>query len=100
MIKLKRCSEIYGDETASYDVELTTTYTVEQFVNEVVSNSKEWGAISIMQHRCEYKWGKLIRKFPEFLMCENIVQVSAHGGWSMMNYTLQVRNTTGRSSES
>ncbi len=67
MIKLEQCTKTFGDCTAGYKVTLTKEYTVGEFVNEVVSNEKEWGYVGIKKEgdpwfsrgnpNCEYRWG-------------------------------------------
>ena len=97
MIKLKQNTRTFGDETAGYAVELTKEYTVQEFVNEVVSNKREWGYIGISCGRatfgnpnCEYKLGKLLSELPSEIMTKKIASAKASGGWSRMDYLLEL----------
>jgi len=95
MIKLIQNTKTFGDETAGYSVELTKDYTVKEFVDEVVSDKKEWGYIGIESKgsffgdpNCEYKWGKLLTELPSEILPNKIKSVKASGGWSRMDYLL------------
>ena len=101
MIKLKQCTEVAGDETAGYEVTLDKRYTVEEFINEVVSKKQDWGYIGIKQEgvptifgspKCEYKWGKLLSSLPNEYLNKEISIVSASGGWSRMDYLITIIN--------
>ena len=101
MIRLKRISEEYGDCSADYEVKLDKEYTVKEFSEWISQQKGEWGHIAIYNpnvswveyERYEYKYGQWIGKpIPESLMKKKIVNVSAHGGWSQMNYTIKVED--------
>lgn len=97
MIKLIQCSETHGDCTAEYSVILDKSYTVEEFINEVLTKN-EWGYIGIYNEgqawfdfgdpNCEYKYDKLVTQMPEDILKEEISEVKASGGWSRMDYLL------------
>ena len=99
MIKLKQCTETFGDCTAGYEVTLTKKYFVKEFVDEVVSNEREWGYIGIKNEKywsvfgdpnCEYKRGKLISSLPDEYLDKEILSAKAVGGYSRMDYLLEV----------
>lgn len=98
MIKIKRVTEVYGDETAGYSVELTKNYTVSDFVDDVLLIDGEWGHIGIHDKysvfgspECEYSHGKLKTKLPNDIMDKEVLSASAHGGWSRMDYQLKIK---------
>lgn len=100
MIKLKQNTKTFGDSTAGYLVILDKEYTVDEFVNEVLTKN-EWGYIGIYYEnmhwfesgnpKCEYKWNKLISKLPDDILNKKISSVTAHGGWSNMDYLLKLQ---------
>ena len=97
MIKLKQNTRTFGDETAGYAVELTKKYTVKEFVNEVLENDREWGYIGIScggaifgSPNCEFRNGKLESSLPDDVMNKEISGVKASGGWSRMDYLLEL----------
>lgn len=86
-----------GDETAPYDVILDKTYTVQEFINTVITKlSGEWGYIGVKNPKdpffgephCEYKWGKLLSSMPDDILTKTIRSAKASGGWSRMDYIL------------
>ncbi len=97
MIKLTQCTPTGGDCTAGYSVTLDKDYTVEEFINEVLTKN-EWGYIGIWSDEqawfdrgdpyCEYKRDKLITQMPNDIMGKKIVKAKASGGWSNMDYLL------------
>ena len=93
---LKRTGPIGGDETAPYDVVFLEKMTVREFV-EYVLTLHEWGRIALcipgfgsgdMQPYCQYRQDKLESELPEEYLDRTIASATAHGGWSLMNYTL------------
>lgn len=88
----------YGDETSRYDVSLKRPCTVREFVEEVLSNEREWGYIGIYKKgtifgdpECEYKYGKLITEpLPEEYLNKIVVKCEAGGGWSRMDFLIYV----------
>lgn len=97
MIKLKQNTETFGDETAGYTVELTKQYTLLEFINEVVSDEREWGYIGILSvgaifgsPNCEYEFGKLLSELPSEIMTKKVASAKASGGWSRMDYLLEL----------
>lgn len=97
MIKLEQNTSTGGDETAGYLVELSGEYTLQKFVNEVVSNDARWGCIRASsetsffgEHKCEYKRGKLLSNFSPEIMGKKVISANARGGWGCMDYFLQL----------
>lgn len=91
MIKLEQISETFGDCTALYSVEMTKPYTVGEFIKEVLKR-KEWGYIETDDgDKCEYKQTKIISNdIPEEAMNKTVIKARAHGGWSRMDYVLDI----------
>ena len=88
-----------GDCTCGYKVLLDKEYTVQEFVDMVLSErNKEWGYISIyypsdfFESPCiEYRRGEIISdKFGNDILNKKIMSVSASGGWSRMDYALHI----------
>lgn len=81
-----------GDETAPYDVFLTQECTVEEFVTSVLDRN-EWGTINIKGcGRIEYKQDKIISTtLTNGEMPYLIKSVHATGGWSRMDYYLEIK---------
>lgn len=93
MIKLKfvKTAKTGGDETAPYDVFLGKECTVNEFVATVL-NRHEWGFIKIKGHgQIEYRRDEIVSTT---LSCDDmskmIKSVRASGGWSRMDYHLDV----------
>lgn len=90
-MKLIRTSKIFGDETALYNVVGYKATTVEGFIAEVLREfTREWGYIEVKQSKCEYSNGKLLSKLPSNLLHETIHSIKGHGGWSRMDYNIQI----------
>lgn len=97
MFKMSQAGRERGDCTAPYNVELDKEYTVNEFVQTVLTNEREWGYIGIYckgevfgKPTCEYKWGKLLYTLPDSVLNKKIVDVKADGGWSRMDYLLWI----------
>lgn len=102
MIKFKTIGGPYGDATSSYDVTLDKQYTIKEFIQMILSeNPKEFGYFFAVDSnygawtcspRLEYRYGKIVgNNIEEFLSKFSdkvILDVSAHGGWSAMDYRL------------
>ena len=93
MFKMIACTSTGGDCTCGYNVILDREYTVEDFVNTILTEkNNEWGNIDIYNYRCEYNNGKLITKtFPEEYLQKKVTKVSASGGWTRMDYVLKIK---------
>ena len=99
MIKLTQTSETFGDCTALYSVEMTKPYTVREFIKQVLKR-KAWGYIGIENRfgesifgdpNCEYKGSKIItEELPEEILNQPFVKVRASGGWSRMDYIIEI----------
>lgn len=88
----------FGDCTSDYKVKLDKSYTVSEFVSDVVSDEREWGYIYIGKNcidneaKCEYRWGKLLSEFNERYLDRKIINATASGGWSRMDYYLTLES--------
>ncbi len=91
MIKLTQTSETFGDCTALYSVEMTKPYTVGEFIKEVLKR-KEWGYIETDDgDKCEYKGSKILSTdIPDETLSKPVIKARAHGGWSRMDYVLDI----------
>ena len=92
--KLKQTHAEGGDCTAPYDVLLDESYTVTEFVAEVLTrNTKEWGIISIATlkgcKKVDYRCGKLEEPLPDLIANATVLHVNASGGWSRMDYSIK-----------
>ena len=102
-MRFKQTSKVRGDETASYSVTNYRSKTVGEFIKEVLETMpNEWGYIKVKQDgvswlsypRCEYKWGKLIQDIDEKYKSLRIKSMTGDGGWSRMDYEIEVENET------
>lgn len=100
MFKLIHKAGPFGDCTSNYDVQLDKNYTVGEFVETVLKEEpKEWGHIIIKQKGsifggpdCEYRYGELITEpLPEEFLKQDVKEVKASGGWTLMNYFITVK---------
>lgn len=98
MVKFERIREL-GDATIIFDVVLDKAYTVQEFINTVLSEREnEWGTIGIESPKavffkgypfCEYYCGRLTTTaMPDKVLRRKIKGVKAHGGWSNMDYLI------------
>lgn len=97
MFKLTQLSPEGSDCTAPYSVELDREYTVAEFVEAVLSRTREWGHVNITNGDdyfgdkiCEYSHGDLKGEVPEAFKDLKVISARAHGGWSAMDYYLIV----------
>ena len=102
-MKLKDLVNIsYGpqgsDCTGSYYITPKKSFTVRDFVNAVIADTREWGYIGIAAPRAtfgnpniEYKWGELITaNFPDEILNKQVLELSGSGGWSRSDYILKI----------
>ncbi len=99
MIKLTQNTPTSGDCTAGYAVTLDKEYTVEEFINEVLTKN-EWGYIGIHSNgqawfdigfpSCEYKKDKLVTEMQKDILPIKVKSATASGGWSRMDYVIYV----------
>lgn len=103
-LKFIQTHEASRDCTAPYDVILDKSYTVAEFIWEVLTtHTNEWGEFNIRQKGSswldcmavvEYRYGKLENRYrekteiPEIIASLPIEEVKARGGWSAMSYDL------------
>lgn len=99
MFKLIQSGPTGGDCTAPYDVSMDKTYTIKEFVDEILVNyPKEWGYIRVPDSifgspGLEYRDGKIISGYDDrWLIIQNhiISSVKASGGWSRMDYIITI----------
>lgn len=81
-----------SDETAPYSVYDYKAVTASDFVSEVLeAEPNEWGRIEVMGFgSVEYKDSKLLSEIPESWKYLTVVKVTGSGGWSSMDYRIQV----------
>ena len=82
------------DETAPYSCEYSA-HTLRDLVDEIIhDHPDEWGYIKIkdLHPKCEYSKGYLVTMFPEELLDKKINSVMAHGGWTRMDYYVELNN--------
>ncbi len=81
-----------GDETAPYAVYDYKAITASDFVSEVLREfPNDWGYIEVNGFgRVEYRDGELLGEIPERWGYLTVVKVDASGGWSRMDYRIQV----------
>lgn len=97
MFTLTQTTKTRADCTAGYSVDLDKEYTLQEFIDAVLTNKKdEWGGIKIAKRDCawyrypciNYRYGKIISdpNLPEEVYDYKIKSVSADGGWTAMDY--------------
>lgn len=73
-------------------VDLDKEYTVSEFINEVLKKEpNEWGYFKIKNTRetVEYRHGEILNNnFDNEILSARIISISAHGGWSNMDYLI------------
>ena len=102
MFKLRQLRPEGGDCTAPYEVDLGGEYTVGDFIRDVLIDDREWGYIGIYNGKdifgnpnCEYSHGELKTTLPDDFLGMKIVNATASGGWSRMDYLLTVEPVDG-----
>lgn len=100
MFKLIQTSDIRGDCSASYDVQLDKEYTVKEFLETVLTQkADEWGTFYLIVRSkkllgqnpsCEYKNGNRVGPAWESILTRygnrRIVRACSNGGWTLMDY--------------
>ena len=101
-MKLKDLVNIsYGpqgsDCTGLYYITPKKSFTVRDFVNAVIADTREWGYIGIAAPRAtygnpniEYKCGKLTANFSDEILNKQVLELSGSGGWSRSDYILKI----------
>jgi len=102
MFKFKQTTDVGGDCTACYDVEIDKEYTIKEFIETILKDRKqEWGVFHIYtkgvkkgETKIEYKYGNVLNKVAggedRELMQRKVKQVKAHGGWTAMEYYIWI----------
>ncbi len=92
MFTLTQVTQTFGDCTAGYRVDLDKEYTVSEFINEVLKKEpNEWGYFKIKNTgvRTEYRYGKILENnFDNDTLSAKIISMTAHGGYSNMDYSI------------
>jgi hypothetical protein len=97
MFSLVQVTNIARDGTCGYVVELEKQYTVQEFIETILSQcTNEWGYVGIKcppyvfgNPRLEYKYGKITTKpFNDDVLDKTIEKVTASGGWTRMDYII------------
>lgn len=100
MFRFIQCTPTGGDCCAGYRIDLDKEYTVESFINTVLSErTNEWGDIGIRSKgkaygipQCCYRYGKIAtNSLPKEVLSKGISNVSASGGWTRMDYILELQ---------
>ena len=98
--KLTQIGNTRGDCTAEYSVDLDKEMTLNEFIDEVLSRTREWGYIGIKYSpytifgdtKCEYAYGQFKgpgkEVFSENELNRKIRHICANGGWSRMDYLI------------
>lgn len=90
MIKFKQTARTGGDEIAPYDVIFDRQYTVREFIDYVLTR-REWGYIYFKGGpHCGYRGSLLLSDIPDEYMEAGIESVKAAGGWSRMDYRIEI----------
>lgn len=90
MIRLQQDTPTGGDCTAGYKLILSEKVTVADVVAKALS-SGEWGSIQVGGEKIEYKRGEIIgSNFSDKLLSSTIISGRASGGWSLMDYYLEL----------
>ena len=96
MFEMYIVGDIGGYCTARYDIILDKSYTVNEFINAVLTNN-EWGCIGIYckgtvfgKPCCRYNRDKLLSRLPDNTLSKKVVKARATGGWSQMDYILWI----------
>ena len=79
----------FGDCSYLYELKFTSPMTVGDFINEVLKKG-EWGYIMIEERRMEYRHDKMLYGMWDDIKDCEVVPISAHGGWSRMDYELKL----------
>lgn len=99
MFTLTQCTQTFGDCTAEYRVDLDKEYTLQEFVDTILTNKKdEWGKINIVKRNTPwycypyigYRRGNITGEsnIPEKVFAYKVKSVIAKGGWTSMDYTV------------
>lgn len=95
-IELTQTKGPFGDETSLYT--FTTKkehYTIMDLIADCRRNTGEWGYIEVtiagVKYEAEYRHGQIMSNdIPESLFDVEITGGTAHGGWSRMDYMVEI----------
>lgn len=95
LFDLRASGPTAGDCTTPYDVVLRNECTVREFIDEVLKKG-EWGYVRIGIYfdgpQIEYSHNKIVSGvFSLDILDARIKQATAHGGWTRMDYTLDIQ---------
>jgi hypothetical protein len=92
--------EGYSDATSSYDVVVSGTFTVGEFIDCVLKTRlDDWGEFLAGTHWsdpkiCDYSKGtitsSMVDEYDDRYKDKPIKSITAHGGWSLMSYYLEL----------
>ena len=88
----------YGDATSSYDIILPEgdAVTVEEFIEQIlIDEPNEWGSVynGMREVIADYKQGEVtFRDGYDSIKDKKISSAQAHGGWSRMDYYLNLES--------
>ena len=92
MFKLRQNTPTGGDCTSGYEVILDREYTVKELLDEVLSNTGEWGYFCVENgSSIEYRYGKCFSELSEIDLQKRVLSVNAGGGWSRMDYNIKTK---------
>lgn len=82
-----------GDGTQSFRVDLNGDCTLDKLVKEILSRN-EWGYLYIHNviGRFEFRYDKLITPISDENLTKSVLSVSASGGWSRMDYSINLNH--------
>lgn len=106
MLDLVSTGPTMGDATTPYRVRLDRTYTVNELVHEIVSNTHNWGTIRISDDPSDrygktlynYRYGQIINPHTNEIIdtlpdtYADVIVQSAHGagGYTAYDFTLMI----------
>ena len=84
----------YGDETSSYKFTIIgNEMTLEQFAEAIAEDEREWGSIRksspFGEVLADYKYGKINYRADKNIKIAK--EGTANGGWSLMDYYVEVK---------
>lgn len=87
----------HGDETSYYEVSFPEEMTVEEFIPAIIEQYPgEWGSIKVSnKYIVDYKrgeWKITNKEFYESIKNNKIRSINSNGGWSNMDYIIQIEN--------
>lgn len=101
MFTLIPCTPTKNNYITKYRVDLDKEYTLQEFVDAILTNKKdEWGVIRIPKRNfawyrfpcISYRYGNITNKtnIPEKVFGYNVKSVTASGGWTAMDYIVNL----------